>query len=192
MLAGLLKALVVSSSNPSDIARKILPAIITLSGDLDKGTRLAAIRAFPVVLINVPPDLLLTKIGSAFDSILSVNPYSAESIEVLRTVGQVVPSLPQEFRDSYFLPRLVRLAVANSKDDAEDAMLFFGASPAAASTAERVIQKREKRTEMVGVLLSAFQSFSGCLLSAEMVGSSLILAAQMLARTPEQDIPVVL
>eukprot|EP01104_Vermistella_antarctica_P009958 TRINITY_DN2626_c0_g1_i1.p1 TRINITY_DN2626_c0_g1~~TRINITY_DN2626_c0_g1_i1.p1 ORF type:complete len:1221 (+),score=334.34 TRINITY_DN2626_c0_g1_i1:256-3918(+) len=142
--------LLINVASSTQVVKRILPALITLSNDMDKVVRFHSVQPLGAVAVSVSEDQILEKVNTQFDLIMD-DSSAAISGEVVLTFGQIIPNVKANFRDAYLLPKLVEMTKLNNHN-----------------------KDTTGRTEMAQRLFESYRAFNGCLLSAGVIRDGIL------------------
>ena len=129
------------------IKKRVLPALITLSTDVDRNVRLSVVKPLGTLAMNTHDPQVNEKIGNQFEMILSENAtFHVLLLEVVQNFKRVIPHVSSSFRDNSILPSLLKLAKNNNSN-----------------------RTNKNRAEMAEALFDAYRAFDGCLITPEAI-----------------------
>ncbi|KAJ8042040.1 hypothetical protein HOLleu_13006 [Holothuria leucospilota] len=144
------------------ISSRVVPALITLSGDSSVPVRVATISAFGTILERTPSKEVVERVFTQFQSFLD-DPLNKDELIIIKktilTMGQVGPASEPKFRDEFILPRLTAIAYGNCN----------------------VVEEWKKR-EVAMALFEAYSALSCCFISAELIQSAMLPGLRCLKR----------
>jgi hypothetical protein len=168
---------------PNELSIRLLPALITLSNDVDKLVRLYSIKPlasvaaavsdeivrppssflFPsiffvlVCITNVLSFQLLEKINAQFELILD-DPTHSIVLEIIKAFTVLIPTVKARFRDNCILPKLYGLAEKNGENTVTN-----------------------QRSDIGKSLFEAFRAFNGCHIGEEAISRYIIPGLKLLS-----------
>ncbi|XP_038050849.1 RAB11-binding protein RELCH-like [Patiria miniata] len=144
----------VKGINESLVSGRVVPALITLSGDEDINVKIATIPAFGTILESTTQKETLDRVYSQFQTFLDDPLYKEEYsllAEVILTFGKVGPNAEPKFRDEFVLPRLAAIAYTNN------------------NTANET-----RRSVLAMALFNAYSALSCCFISNDLIWESML------------------
>eukprot|EP00057_Strongylocentrotus_purpuratus_P021252 XP_011675726.1 PREDICTED: lisH domain and HEAT repeat-containing protein KIAA1468 homolog [Strongylocentrotus purpuratus] len=155
--------------NESLVSSRVVPALITLSGDSDVSVRVATIPAFGTILENTNQKETLDRVYTQFQTFLDDTNYTQEHalmVQVIHTLGKIGPNSEPKFRDEFILPRLAAMAYTNSHST-NDA----------------------NRAEVAMALFEAYSAISCCFLSVDLIRDAMLPGLRCLRKDMETVLP---
>ncbi|PIK42357.1 hypothetical protein BSL78_20800 [Apostichopus japonicus] len=144
------------------VSSRVVPALITLSGDTNVSVRVATISAFGTILERTPSKEVVERVFAQFQSFLD-DPLNKDELIIMKktilTMGQVGPASEPRFRDEFILPRLTAIAHGNCN----------------------VVEEWKKR-EIAMALFEAYSALSCCFISVELIQSAMLPGLRCLKR----------
>lgn len=95
----------INVASSQQISKRILPALITLSNDIDKMVRFHGVAPLGSVAMNAAEDEILEKVKTQFEMILDDSSHAILQ-QVVHTFSSIIPHVKASFRDQYILPKL--------------------------------------------------------------------------------------
>ncbi|XP_071784644.1 RAB11-binding protein RELCH homolog [Asterias amurensis] len=157
----------VKGINEALVSSRVVPALITLSGDQDINVKISTIPAFGTILESTSQKETLDRVYSQFQTFLDDPVYKEEYRlleEVIRTFGKVGPNAEPKFRDEFMLPRFAAIAYTNNNTTHE-----------------------KRRSTIAMALFSAYSALSCCFISNDLIWESMLPGLRCL----RQDLEVV-
>ncbi|XP_038652466.1 RAB11-binding protein RELCH homolog isoform X4 [Scyliorhinus canicula] len=141
--------LIVRGMNEPLIDKRVAPALVTLSSDLEFSVRIATIPAFGTIMETVTQRELLERVKMQLASFLEDPQYHDQhslQMEIIKTFGRVGPNAEPKFRDEFVLPNLHKLAISNNQQAVDT-----------------------KRLDIAIQLFEAYSALSCCFISEELM-----------------------
>ncbi|XP_043575542.1 RAB11-binding protein RELCH homolog isoform X2 [Chiloscyllium plagiosum] len=141
--------LIVRGMNEALIDKRVAPALVTLSSDLEFSVRIATIPAFGTIMETVTQRELLERVKMQLASFLEDPQYHDQHslhMEIIKTFGRVGPNAEPRFRDEFVLPNLHKLAISNNQKAVDT-----------------------KRLDIAIQLFEAYSALSCCFISEELM-----------------------
>ncbi|XP_071495307.1 RAB11-binding protein RELCH homolog [Diadema antillarum] len=155
--------------NEALVSSRVVPALITLSGDSDISVRIATIPAFGTILENTNQKETLDRVYTQFQTFLDETSHKQEHaliVQVINTLGKIGPNAEPKFRDEFILPRLAAMAYTNSHS-ANDA----------------------NRAEVATALFEAYSAISCCFVSEDLIREAMLPGLRCLRKDMETVLP---
>eukprot|EP01114_Cavostelium_apophysatum_P013423 TRINITY_DN3251_c0_g1_i1.p1 TRINITY_DN3251_c0_g1~~TRINITY_DN3251_c0_g1_i1.p1 ORF type:complete len:976 (-),score=360.72 TRINITY_DN3251_c0_g1_i1:1541-4468(-) len=152
---------IISVLTPDEVAKRVLPALVTLGSDPDKMVKFATLRALSSVAANVEDSAIMDKITVQLNSFLEDQTQAAR-IELAKNFKRMIPLVQAKFRDTYLLPKLVGLVQGNRKN-----------------------QNQTERAQMAQLLFECFHAFHGCLLDEDAIRDYIVPGLRLLQADQE-------
>ncbi|XP_078395763.1 RAB11-binding protein RELCH homolog isoform X2 [Cetorhinus maximus] len=141
--------LIVRGMNEALIDKRVAPALVTLSSDLEFSVRIATVPAFGTIMETVTQRELLERVKMQLASFLEDPQYHDQHslhMEIIKTFGRVGPNAEPRFRDEFVLPNLHKLAISNNQQAVDT-----------------------KRLDIAIQLFEAYSALSCCFISEELM-----------------------
>ncbi|XP_070574126.1 RAB11-binding protein RELCH homolog isoform X2 [Ptychodera flava] len=161
--------LLVKGVNETLVSTRVVPALITLSGDPEISVRIATIPAFGTILENTTQKEMLDRVYVQFQSFLDDPQYKDQhslTVELIKTFGRVGPNSEPKFRDDFVLPRLTAIAHANNNTTNDT-----------------------KKSDIALQLFEAYSALSCCFISDDLIRECLLPGLRCLRQDLEQVAP---
>ncbi|XP_077982155.1 RAB11-binding protein RELCH homolog [Glandiceps talaboti] len=161
--------LLVRGVNETLVSTRVVPALITLSGDPEISVRIATIPAFGTILENTTQKEMLDRVYVQFQSFLDDPQYKDQhtlTVELIKTFGRVGPNAEPKFRDDFILPRLTAIAHANNNTSNET-----------------------KKSDIALQLFEAYSALSCCFISDDLIRECFLPGLRCLKQDLEQVAP---
>ncbi|XP_063951492.1 RAB11-binding protein RELCH-like isoform X1 [Lytechinus pictus] len=155
--------------NESLVSSRVVPALITLSGDSDVSVRVATIPAFGTILENTNQKETLDRVYTQFQTFLDDTNYTQEHslmVQVIHTLAKIGPNAEPKFRDEFILPRLAAMAYTNSQSTND-----------------------VNRAEVAMALFEAYSAISCCFLSVDLIRDAMLPGLRCLRKDMETVLP---
>mmetsp|Transcript_16231 Transcript_16231/g.63287 ORF Transcript_16231/g.63287 Transcript_16231/m.63287 type:complete len:1102 (-) Transcript_16231:25-3330(-) len=140
----------------TDLEKALLPALVTLSSDVEATVRRATLRPLGALATALESKSQLETIGKQVEALLKGADHKT-MCEMAAMFASVVPNTETYFRDACVLPCLIKLTDANSQSSSTS-----------------------NKTELAKLLFDAYRSFNGCVITPETITRSIIPGLKLL------------
>jgi len=139
-----------------DLEEKLLPALLTLCTDVDMIVRLASIKQLCNVALIITQKDLVEKIDKQVELLIKNGTHEI-NCELIREFSRIIPAVNTQFRDVCILPKLITLVDKNNHNKNVD-----------------------QRTEGCKMILEAYKSFNGCVITQETIQMYIVPGLRLL------------
>lgn len=146
---------IIPSLYATDLEKALLPALVTLSTDVDVRVRRATVKPLGTLATVLTSKSLLESIGKQLDGVIRQADHKT-MCEAAEMFAATVPNTEMFFRDTYILPGLIKLTDSNSRSSTSN------------------------KTELARLLFDAYRSFNGCVITPDTITKSIIPGLKLL------------
>ncbi|KJE94065.1 hypothetical protein CAOG_04762 [Capsaspora owczarzaki ATCC 30864] len=156
--------------DPQTTAKRVLPALITLSSDPEPEVRHASIATFGSIAISSPEKPIVEKVKMQFLTLLE-DPDRTIAVEVLNTFRAIIPQAEPQFRDEFIIHRVCLMSTSLGEDRTN------AATPNILEPAEL-----RARAGVATALLDAMKATLQCFIADEIIADGVAPAIRQLRK----------